>query len=114
MPTYKNYVFYIWYNAFMGGNGMENNINNKCSRDKKGQICIKCKFDDFMNIAEILLKDYGFKIEVIPTDTWPIVIDFDKRVAFTINSATISYLTQKNQGGFLTYDECMEIIKNDD
>ena len=38
MPTYKNYVFYIWYNAFMGGNGMGNNINNNVREIKKDNL----------------------------------------------------------------------------
>ena len=75
-----------------------------------GQIVIKCKFDEFMNVAEDLLKNHGFEMELIPTDIWSIVIDFDKKVAFTINSATNAFLTQQAHGGFMSYEELVEYL----
>lgn len=92
----------------------DNNKYKNLSKGEKysGQIAIKCKLDEFMNLAEDLLKNHGFEMELIPTDTWPIVIDFDKKVAYTINSATNSYLTKKAHNGFMSYKECIEYLRN--
>ena len=80
--------------------------------DKSDQIYVHCSLDKFMDIAEVLLKDFGFRIEIVPSDAWPIAIDFDKKVAYSINSATNAYLIQKAHGRYLTYEECFEIVKN--
>ena len=79
-------------------------------KDNSEQILLKCSIDDFENLMQILCEEFGIMIEYQLTDEWPVCIDFDNKVAFTVEHASIVAACIQSGHKILNYKECLNYL----
>ena len=79
-------------------------------KDNSEQILVMCSIDDFEKLMPVLCKDFNIAIEYLLSDNWPVCIDFDNKIAFTIDHASLIAAYVQTGNKILNYKDCLEYM----
>ena len=111
MTTYKFVQYISWYYVGMGliYTG-EFRKEIKKWKNNSEQILVRCSIDEFEKLMPILCQEFEISIEYLLSDEWPVCIDFDNKVAFTVEHASLLAACVQCGYKIMNYQECLDYL----